>query len=344
MAILIIDSNAESMNKYRSMLSSIDEEIIFCTLPEQSFEYIEMKDINVIISELDLDIMTAEDIFSGLEIRHPEIVQMIMTEEVDTERILKLKNESNLFEILLKPFRFNEDMVEPLKRGIEENKKRIKDAEIIANANKSISNFRNEYNSLKELRNKRINDYYNVYLTFSGLLESNIKSLQDSYYYDDSASRRLKLFTLSLIKEFDSTYIFEGRPFDKQIQRLKELFNNELSSSEIIITNNIKEEISLLNGNNIYFTIFAMATLVKSLLSKYRIVVSIDSKDGIAITRFVCDLQYSTLNNTIIFSETDENIRDLMHNIVGEVIKEINIKTIKGYDNNPFISITMNKL
>lgn len=338
--ILILDPNEGAMEKYKSMLKSMSKEysIIYTTYPEQAMELLREREIAVVLSENDMEILNAIELSEMLELMHPEIVQLLMTEVSDIPKVLATLNKANIFEILLKPFKFAEDMEEPIKRAMQEYNRRISDAGISQQTRAQIYNYDMEYDRLRQERFKRSRDYSSLYSALGGIVEANLDTWVNAKDVSEQDRLRVKEFIQQIVKEFVNVFIFGNKSFEEYCEKLKVEYENEMNQCAFRMENHCESSISARKSKELYFAVFLMEHLCRYTLLKYNISVSVDTSQDFYVVRFFCDPGEGVIQGKMVYKEAVECIRDMMHEITDCCLKKLYTKSIKGYQGNPYVA------
>ena len=102
MTILLLEPDKAHAEKCQGILSELPEdvEVIITSYPEDAMQLIEDKEISVLISEFDIGVMSAEELFTMMNLSSPKTVLMLMTEVTDTEPVLNMYNHAMFFELI----------------------------------------------------------------------------------------------------------------------------------------------------------------------------------------------------------------------------------------------------
>ena len=339
--ILILDPSEGAMEKYKTMLGNMEKEynILYTTYPEQAMELLSEREIAVVLTENDMGILNAVELSEMLGVMHPEIVQLLMTEVNEIPKVLTTLNNANIFEILLKPFKFAEDMEEPLRRAMQEYEQRISQADTTSHSKEQIYNYDMEYDRLRQERFKRSRDYSSLYTALGGIVEGNVDTWNISAEVSGQDRLRLKEFIQQIVKEYVDVFIFGDRSFEEL--RSKLLANYEQGAHEcgFRFENRCETQISGRKAEELYFAVFLMEHLCRSTLLKYRIGVALDTASHFYVIRFYCDPQDGAIQGNLVYKENVECIRTVMHEITEYCLKKLYTKSIKGYKGNPYVAV-----
>ncbi|SFP94847.1 Response regulator receiver domain-containing protein [Lachnospiraceae bacterium XBB1006] len=339
--VLILEPHQGSLEKYKKMLHALESRITiwYTPLPEQAMEWINQEDIGVVITENDMGIMDANEFSDMFRLSNPNLVHILMTEVVDIPYILNVLNTANIYEIILKPFSFAEDLVRPIEEGLKEHERRKLTNGAVSSMHGSATEFAQQFDELRSENYKRTRDYSNLYTAFSGIVHGNLSTWGDKLGIREDEYIRIKYFVQEIVKHYVTSYIFSQDDFAKRKADIELAFANDSHKSFLKIQNNVQGDISQNKVQDIFFSIFLMAHLCKYVLAQYQIYANIDYSEGYYIIRIQSDPKYSMLNGTMVYKEQNEKIRQLMHEIVDACLKKVFVKSMKGYKDNPFVAV-----
>lgn len=339
--VLILEPHPGSLEKYKKMLHGLEAKytIHYTSYPEQAMEIINQNKIGVLVTENEMGIVNALEMSDMFRLTEPNMVHILMTEVYDIPSVLELLNESQIFEIILKPLSFAEELIKPIEAAMVEHERRCLVNGAVADIKGSASQFADKFDKLRSENYKRSRDYTNLYVAFSGIVHGNLKTWAEKQNIKEEDYIRVKFFVQEIVKQYINGYIFSQKSFEERKKELEEQFFNEANKSTLVIQKNVNGEIPQNQVQDIFFASFLMAYLCKFLLTRYQVVVNVDQTDKYYVIRIQCDPSYSSLNDKMVYAEQNPVIRQLMHEIVDVCLKKIFVKSMKGYKENPFVAV-----
>ncbi|MCR4956280.1 MAG: hypothetical protein K6A30_06325 [Lachnospiraceae bacterium] len=335
--ILILDYE---LDVYKRNLTSLEGKynFLYTNKAEQAMEWLEEKEIAVIIAEKDMEIITINEISDMVSFSHPETVLLLATDVYVVEDVLDILNECSIFEIVLKPFRFAEDIMDPIIRAVHEHELRVKRYAVKRQSKKDAKGIIEESDKLKKELYKRANDYSNLFISFRGIVEGNALSWgkEDEVELDDC--NKYRDFVDELCKEYVNSYIFSQNTLKDWEEKLKKQFTNENNQCGIEINFSAIQGISRKKAKDVYFFIYMMAHLCKATLTKYDIKVTVEEDQQVLLVKVYNDPKLSMLGGSMLYATEDERVRKAMHRVIFDCMKRIYVKSMKGYENNPYIA------
>ena len=340
-AIIILEPDVELLEQHKVKLQNLEDdyEILYTSYPEQALEWIEKKEIMVLLMECDMGILSAVELSDMLKISNPDLVQMLMTEVTDIGAVLDVLNKTSIYEILLKPFKFAEDIEKPVLRGVEEYNRRKSVLMGSSKVKGSTKTFIEEYDKLRSENYKQTRDYSNLLAAVTGIVSGNVKFWGEQKGFEEDETIWIERFVRNIVKEYVDTYIFQKYNLTSGMEHIHELFDNEATQSTVKIENRFQGEISENREKDFYFVIYLMAYLCRITLSRFQLNVIIDVQDNYYVVKLACDPNYSSLNGKMLYSEIQTEIRQIMHELVDACMKKIFVKSIKGFHENPYIAV-----
>ena len=343
MTILLLEPEKAHLDKCLGILSELpdDVEVIGTVYPEEAVSIIEEKDISVLISEFDIGIMSAEELFTMLELSSPKTVLMLMTEVSEPDVVLKMYNHVMFYELILKPINFPEDLLEPVYRAINEYEKRCEATYDVKDHEISAKRYISDYDELKKELNKRIKDYSFIYQIFSGMVEGNITAAASVAELKEAEINHIRAFAQGLMEEYIRTFVFGDRNYDGYIERLSYLFDNTASGAKVIVENHASTALDDYKIKQFYFFAYLCAYLSKNMFAVYRINVTIDEKEDMYVFRAGNDLNVSKIDGNYVYNENNKHVREIYHKVIDALLKSVFLKTMKGYEENPYFMLVM---
>jgi eukaryotic-like serine/threonine-protein kinase len=101
-SIVVIDTNADLADGLRQMLGVIAPVLLVAT-PEDAVKALETDEVALIIADLGVGQDALATLFKLLKAQHPEILSILVTESSDSELVIELINQAQIFRFLNKP-------------------------------------------------------------------------------------------------------------------------------------------------------------------------------------------------------------------------------------------------
>ena len=343
MTILLLEPDRAYADKCQGILSELPEdvEIIITSYPEDAMQLIEDKEISILISEFDVGIMSAEELFTLMSVSSPKTVLMLMTEVTDTEPVLTMYNHAMFYELILKPINFPEELLDPLYRAMAEYERRCEATYDVKDHEISAKRYISDYDTLKQELHKRIKDYSFIYQIFSGMVESNMVEYAAIHSLKEAEVMHIKAFAQGLMEEYIRVFVFGDKTYEGYLERLSWLFDNKTSGSAVKVENHAVSELTDAKIKAFYFFVYLCAYLSKSMFAVYKISATIDEKEDTYVYRAGNDLESSKVNGSLVYIEENKLVRDMYHSITDTLLKTVFLKTMKGYEENPYFMLVM---
>lgn len=343
MSIIILDSNEESLNRCKGIVEGmeLEEDVLYTIYPEQAMEWLSEEIISVFITEIDLEVMSCSEISDMLNILHPESALMLMTEVLNPKATVETLNAGDYFEIILKPLRFNEDLTKPMERAIKEHKKKKAKLEFEIINKKQLDQLKEAKARVNREKKKQKQDFSNICNMIKGISMFNIKHAVKLNIYNEEEKRVCLDFMNRIMIEYMNCFVFYKYSKDEFIMKLKSSFEDTTNGSQIGVKINLNDAVGSHENVKAMFSAYALAELCKTMLGRYKIMVSVDnSEDGI-VTKALCDVRFSTIDNTIIYNTDNRVLMEQMYMVVKNILSTTYNKTLMGYKDNPFFIATV---
>ncbi len=101
-SILVVDSGADLVDGLKSVLGNIAP-IRAVASPDDALKVLEAEEVALIVADLGVGQEGLTTLFKLLKARHPEILSILVTESSDSELVIELINQAQIFRFLNKP-------------------------------------------------------------------------------------------------------------------------------------------------------------------------------------------------------------------------------------------------
>ncbi len=269
--IVIVDSDSKWIANYRRMLAPF-QEILNCMYfeySEKAMEYITSHTVEVLVSELDMPLMTGKELFEMVDMLSPDTVKIAMTQVKNVADTLEVLNHSHIFKLILKPFFLVEDLIVPIQAGIVEYKSEKQEGDFHQREEKELQKLNQEVEQLWE----KLADRKQVYDTFCrravGLMAENLSP--EFTELEQIEGEFTREFCEKLLQEFVQYYMYEKRNFIYYMNYLKNQFHYPGRSCVFQIYNKTGGEISTEPMKRIAYAIFLTGYWCQQCLENYEV-------------------------------------------------------------------------
>lgn len=102
--ILAIDDDPEILTALRRALTSTGHQILLTDDPDQVFEVLAQRPVDLLISDIDMPTMSGIEVVKRVRARHPDVVRMLLTGQTSFDVAQKAINQGEVHRYLCKPF------------------------------------------------------------------------------------------------------------------------------------------------------------------------------------------------------------------------------------------------
>lgn len=291
--ILITDSEERHLRIIKKILEVAPEEYSFyyASTPEMALAVLEQQKIDVFICELELPVMSGEEMFYLCSRISPETMQIALSPAEDIRRTLAATNRCGIFKFILKPCRVASDILIPVKEAVRMQKIRREAEQEKEEKRKGLEQIHQDYQKAATAVEERKAEYGIIMDMVTGFVNHNLES--GSHAPAGKATMELEDFLRETYEAFARYYIFETRDWERNIKYLLKEFQNEKRGQFLEIENQVKGEMPTSLIPNICYALHMLMDLIRTQLLQYRISVLIGKKERRIVLLFRCDLEGS---------------------------------------------------
>ena len=124
--ILFVDDETFSLKMIRRAFLDKPYNLFFATNGKEALDILSKEEIKVIITDLEMPILNGTALIELVQKTYPNIVKIILSGNIDSQDILYIQNNSNIFKCLVKPLHFSTELFTTIDEAIlqyEENAK-----------------------------------------------------------------------------------------------------------------------------------------------------------------------------------------------------------------------------
>lgn len=324
--VVILDHDSKNIEGCKRMLSSVkgDFECKFFQIPEEALEYVKKYPTAVLISELDIPVMSGKEVFDMVEMFSPLTVRIAMTQVEDVNRTLEIFNRTRLFRLIVKPFFLAEDIINPIQEALKyyeaaqkeeyQRKRMTTELERLNQIMQKLSL------KMEEKKRKHEGIYHVAVGVIKGNLNSEVKGL------DAAESGYAAAACEELLQEFMRCYMYEEHDYQFHIKRLQKLFHRPEEGCIFQIQNKTKRPVPRELMPQIAYGIFLGGYLCQQMLTYYRTLMLIETEGSDYVLRMFC--QFS--GKGAIYRISDEKTRQAIIDIIEEIAKSLATSMVRG--------------
>lgn len=269
--IVFVDNDSKWIANYKRMLTPFRGELhcVYFLHPEEAMEYMSTHPTEVLVSELDMPVMSGRELFEMVELLSPATVKVGITQVRDVADTLAILNQIKIHKLILKPFFVAEDLVIPIRAAVERYKEDAKKEGILKKVEEKLQGLNEETEQLLEKMAEKKQEHDRILNVMLGMMEENLSPPVAEF--DVRRKEVLKAFFEELLREFFQYYMYEKKNLIFYLNYLKNKFHHPGNSCEFIIQSKVQEEIPVTVMNRIAYVMFLSGFLCESCQENYYI-------------------------------------------------------------------------
>lgn len=295
--ILIVDSDERHMKIIKKILEVAPKEYTFyyASTPETALAVLEKNQIHVFICELELPVMSGEEMFYLCSRISPETILIALSPAEDIRSTLSSINRSGTFKLILKPCRIAGDILIPVKEAIRIKEMRKHQEDDRGEKERNLELVQREEKKVSRAVEERKAEYTAIMNMVSGFVKHNL--WMGKVVPAGTITDELQEHIRQMYEAFVQYYIFEPRDWNGNEKRFLEEFHNPGEGQFLKIENQVEGDIPTEFLPSICYAIYLLLELVRSHLLAYRVSVFLAGKKNRIVLVFRCDLSGSRDEN-----------------------------------------------
>ena len=313
--VVIVDNDSRWIANYKRMLAPF-QEILNCRYfeySEKAMEYITSHTVEVLVSELDMPLMSGRELFEMVDMLSPDTVKIAMTQVKNVADTLEVLNHSRIFKLILKPFFLVEDIIVPIQAGIVEYRSEMQEKDFQQREEKELENLNQRMESFWDTLAAKKEDYDEFCGKAMDIVTENLSAcVADLEQVESEFARE---FCDKLLQEFLQYYMYEKRNFIYYMNYLKNQFHYPGRSCVFQISNETGGEISPEAMKRIAYGIFLTGCWCQQCLENYEI-------ENVIVTEgdyYVLKIRYLPSENDMDYKIKSPRIRNLLLRITEDL-------------------------
>ncbi len=319
--VVIIDDSKKMIENYIRMLEACKEEMNFkyFKYPEKAVEYIRKEGAAVVVCELDMPVMSGKEVFEMIDMISPETVKIAMTQVKDIKETLEIVNHSRIFKVILKPFFFPEDLLEPIKSAINYYKLLEKRKSKSLQTLTEVSAPSRANKRLVGEGEKKKQIYYDISKTMSGMINGNLQcgNIELSRGEKEVISKLMD----GLFQEFMRYYMFGAQNYIFHINYLMNLFHAPDEHQVFRLKREHNQELPDEVLKKIAYTIFIVGYVAKEIYGQYQLKTVIDKKNEGFVLGLLLKIPGQKSAQTIFGKRVTEVVRQVTQKMIDILAK-----------------------
>lgn len=222
--IVIVDSDEKALQicKKISMPLLKEYDIRFVQLPEQAIDLLKEGIVKVLISELQLNAFTGEELMYMCEVISPLTVRVAMTNPKDLHDTLRRVNRCNVSGILLKPIQLADDIRNVIINSLKYyqfSNWRSRTSQVEMEDYKALQE---QYSSIQKMQKMKIQNYQRALHVFETMIHS---KLVRSEVFTEEENDLIEKFMENILESFFRDTIYNEIKHDLEIETIVSRYN-----------------------------------------------------------------------------------------------------------------------
>lgn len=334
--IIFVDSDSKWIANYKRMLTPFEKEFhcVYFQHSEEAMEYVSTYPTAVLVSELDMPVMSGRELFEMIDLLSPTTVKIGITQVRNVADTLDILNQIKIYKLILKPFFVAEDLIVPIRAALDYQKGSVQEDETYQRAERKLQELNQQTEELQKKLSGKKQGNDRILNAMLGVIDGNL-SLPVAEF-DADRKETVRDFCQELLQEFFQYYMYEKKNLIFYLSHLKNRFHHAGKSHIFEIKSKVGEEVPITVMNRIAYVTFLTGFLCETCLENYYIGNVLEAEGS----RYVLHIWYDWDGGNKS-KNLEPGMLKLLSNIIGElqcalsdhmaVEKEGNMRKLKLY-------------
>lgn len=293
--VVMVDNDSKWIANYKRMLASFEKEIKceYFRYPEEAMEYMAAHPTAVLVSEVDMPVMSGGELLEMMDLLSPDTVRIIVTQVEDITKVLDVLNHGQVFKLILKPFFLVEDLAEPIQAALKQYKTQKLEKEFLLKRKQEIEKINQETQMLQTKIEKKKQGYDRLCRVATAVIKGNLSAPVSDFTPEEE--KIVGEFCEKLLKEFIQYHMYGRQKFNLYIDDLKTQFHDPKQACILQIYDKIEGEFPLVVMDRIAYAIFLVGFLCWQCLKCYHIEAAVEMEGDHYVLKILC--QYPEYRN-----------------------------------------------
>ena len=323
--VLIVESEKDNAERIRAILDAADRnfEYQLVNSPETAIDIVENKTVDVLISAMEMPVMSGKELFSMIQMLSPDTVRVAMTDASRMTDTVALMNECKTFKIIIKPCRVAEDLIAPIDSSIDYKMmcERSRHEEKIVSMGVEV--LKKNFSKKEDTWKRTLDTYDRIRNVLSQMLCENAK-LGD---LEEQSAAKLSEWYDWMLDTYIKDMVTSLDDFQISKQKLLEEYHNPEQGQKLLIAERECEQIGPEQGNEIIFILHIIAEISRIVINKYTLKAAIEETEKAYILR-VSGMHSSNNENVEGFSNMEDKTLKLLHKAAEMGISALGNKSV----------------
>lgn len=330
--VVILDHESKNIEGYRRMLeasrSQIDCE--FFQYPEKALDYLKNHSAAVLISELEMPIMSGKEVFDMAEMISPSTVRIAMTQMDSVAETLEIFNRVRIYKLILKPFFLPEDLVNPIQQALEYHRELEREELRLRKMGQELSRLEEVCQRFSEKLEEKKRKYRGIYHAASGIIRGNLNSEMNEI--NGSEADFAASACEELLQEFMRYYMFEEHDWQFHRKYLQIRFSYPEEGCVLQIKNKTGEEVPREILPRMAYGMFLGGYLCQQMFHTYLTVILVEKEGPVYVMRMFCQHPPGEKSYKI----RNVKVRNLLISFMKELAKSLSFRMASGVKEQQF--------
>ncbi|MEY8234205.1 response regulator [Lachnospiraceae bacterium 66-29] len=293
--VVMVDNDSKWIANYKRMLASFENEFVceYFRYPEEAMEYIAAHSTAVLVSEVDMPVMSGGELFEMMDMLSPDTVRIVVTQVQDMTKVLDVLNHGRVFKLILKPFFLVEDLATPIKEGLRQYKTQNLEKEFLLRRRQEIEKLNQETQLLQKKIEMKKQGYDRICRAATAVIKGNMSAPVSDFTPEEE--NFVGDFCEKLLKEFIQYHMYGRQKFNMYMDDLKTQFHDPKQACSLQIYDKSGTEIPAVIMDRIAYGIFLVGFLCWQCLKCYYVEAAVEVEGDHYVLKILC--QYPEYQN-----------------------------------------------
>ena len=343
--VVIVEPDEIHAASIRAILDGVETnfEYSLVSTAERAISLVEEREPDVFIGEMQMPVMSGDEMFSLIKLMSPDTLQIVMTDGKKLGETVSFVNECKIFKIIITPCRLAEDLLVPINAALAHRAHIRAESKKMEQAEASVKNLKAAYD--KEL--SAWNDTVRSYEQARGLLTDMLKFNVDQSNCDADTKARLGAWYGWIIEQYIKTNLECADDSYAAVSKMLTAYGNDSMNGQAFqMRNTCQETIAPRQLSEIAFIVTVYVGYYKEVLKRYDIKVLIEDAGKAYILRMRCSLfrDWTKGDKQVLYRERDEEMRNCLSAATERAINAFGFKSVTMEKGDEFlINIAVHK-
>lgn len=307
--VLIVEPDELVLQKINDLLAAgecgFDYQVV--ATPDAAVELLNTKKVDVLVSEINLPIMSGRELFTLTNMISPDTVHVAITNVGKVTETVAFMNECKVRKLIITPFHVVDDVAEPITSALEYKKLKDKVKEEERAFDDNIFQINENYTRMENHFIENSGKYSDAVEIVANLVKVNIEEMEASML----TKEKMTAWYRRLLELYTDTLIQSNGNYSNCCNTLMDKFHAEEENRRFHLYKKSAFEIPAEKMNEITYMLLLLGDAVKRLLAEYNIRVLLEEAEKYYIIRYECDFAKSVNSEgNIMYQETDADYRN----------------------------------